>query len=166
MNAVLPFIQGRLLDIGCGMNRLVRSYGNGVGVDIHDWNGVDCVVENSASLPFPDASFDTITIVAALNHIPNRAEVLAECSRLLRSDGRIIITMVTPKISAIWHFLRSPWDADQRERGMKEGEVFGFTAEQLVGLVSQQGFALLTRKRFMMRLNTVYVFQKSNSLQQ
>jgi ubiquinone/menaquinone biosynthesis C-methylase UbiE len=33
---------------------------------------VDYVVENSAKLPFDDASFDTVTIIAALNHIPNR----------------------------------------------------------------------------------------------
>jgi 2-polyprenyl-3-methyl-5-hydroxy-6-metoxy-1,4-benzoquinol methylase len=26
--------QRRLLDIGCGMNRLTKAYGNGVGVDV------------------------------------------------------------------------------------------------------------------------------------
>ena len=161
IRAVLPFIRGRLLDIGCGMNRLAKAYGNGIGIDVHDWGSVDYVVENSAILPFADASFDTVTIVAALNHIPNREDVLKECRRLLKSDGRIIVTMITPKISAVWHLLRSPWDADQQDRGMAEGEIYGFTAKQLVGLVRQQGFTLSTRKRFMLWLNSIYVFQKS-----
>ena len=41
------------------------------------------------------------------------------------------ITMLTPRTSRIWHWLRAPWDADQRERGMQPGEVYGFTSAQL-----------------------------------
>jgi SAM-dependent methyltransferase len=159
IRAVLPFIRGSLLDIGCGMNRLTRAYGNGVGVDVYDWGTVDCVVENSAKLPFDDGSFDTVTIIAALNHIPNREDVLTECRRLLKPSGRVIMTMITPKISRVWHLLRSPWDSDQRKRGMAKGEIFGLTSRQLVELARSRGFRLLERKRFMLGLNSVYVFQ-------
>ena len=79
--AVLPHVRGRLLDIGCGANHLVRGYGNGVGADVYDWGDVDCLVEDSASLPFSDGAFDTISIVAALNHVRNR-EARGECRRL------------------------------------------------------------------------------------
>ena len=34
VRAVLPHIRGRLLDVGCGFNRLVRNYENGIGVDV------------------------------------------------------------------------------------------------------------------------------------
>jgi len=37
--AVLPYIQGRLLDIGAGPNTLIKRYGNGKGVDVIDWGG-------------------------------------------------------------------------------------------------------------------------------
>ena len=161
IQAVMPLIRGRLLDIGCGTNKLARAYGSGVGVDVYDWGGVDYVVEDSARLPFQDASFDTVTIIAALNHISNREEVLTECKRLLTSDGRLIITMISPRISAVWHSLRSPWDADQRERGMTEGEVFGFTSEQLIELARGRGFRLVDQKRFMLWLNSIYIFKKS-----
>ncbi len=161
IKAVLPFITGRLLDIGCGMNRLVKAYGNGVGIDIHDWGSVDYVVKNSAKLPFDDAVFDTVTIIAALNHIPNKEDVLTECRRLLKLDGRVIVTMITPKISEAWHLMRSPWDADQRERGMAAGETFGFTSEHLIKLVCSQGFTLSVHKRFMLWLNSIYVFKKT-----
>jgi len=161
IQAVLPFVRGRLLDIGCGMNKLTKAYGNGVGVDVHDWGSVDYVVESSAEIPFDDASFDTVTIIAALNHIPNREDVLTECGRLLKADGRMIVTMITPRISAVWHLLRRPWDADQRERGMARGEIFGFTSQQMVELARSHGFTLLERKRFMLWMNSIYVFQKT-----
>ncbi len=76
VKAVLPYVRGRLLDLGCGSNHLVRQYANGIGVDVHPWPGADCIVSNSASLEYEAHSFDTVTIVAALNHIPNREAVL------------------------------------------------------------------------------------------
>ena len=33
--------------------------------------------------------------------------------------------------SRVWHWLRAPWDADQRERGMKPGEVYGFSPSEM-----------------------------------
>ncbi len=160
--AVLPHARGRLLDIGCGANHLVRGYGNGVGVDVYDWGDVDCLVEDSASLPFPDKTFGTISILAALNHIPNREAVLKECHRLLMDGGgRLIITMIPPFISSVWHHIRFPWDADQKERGMKAGEVYGMTREQINALCVRAGFVLAHAEKFMMGLNSLYVFHKS-----
>jgi SAM-dependent methyltransferase len=158
VKAVLPHVRGRLLDLGCGSNKLVRRYENGIGVDVFPWPGADFIVNNSASLDYDSHSFDTVTIVAALNHIPNREAVLHECRRLLRPDGRVVITMLTPVTSRIWHWLRAPWDADQRERGMRPGEVYGFTAGEVVSLFSRCGFVLSSQTRFMLGFNRVYVF--------
>ena len=42
---VLPHIRGRLLDVGCGLNELVKAYtGEGTGVDVYQWGDVDLVV--------------------------------------------------------------------------------------------------------------------------
>lgn len=158
LKAVLPHVTGRLLDVGCGSNQLVRHYANGVGVDVHPWPGVDIVVGDTAALQWESGSFDTITIIAALNHIPNRAAVLKECRRVLRPEGRVVITMLTPRTSRLWHWLRAPWDADQRDRGMKDGEVYGFTPAEVVELFRHAGFTLLTQQRFMLGFNRVYVF--------
>lgn len=160
IKTILPYIKGRLLDVGCGMNQLVRQYGNGIGVDIYQWKDIDLVLENTAHIPFPDKSFDTVTIIAALNHIPNRKEVLKEIHRVLKSKGKIIITMIPPNISRIWHFLRKPWDVDQKERGMKKGEVFGLGKKQIKKLLSQTGFKVIKRKRFMFFINTITIAKK------
>lgn len=160
--AVLPHVRGRLLDIGCGTNELVKAYSaDGVGVDVYPWQGVDQVVDDAADLPFDDASFDSGTVVAALNHIPNREQVLHEIWRVLKIDGRIIITMISPTISRIWHFLRQPWDVDQKERGMVEGEVYGLTGKDVRRLLTEAGFEMERESRFMLGLNRVTVARKA-----
>jgi SAM-dependent methyltransferase len=158
---VAGLLRGRVLDIGCGENRLVKSYrasgGDGVGVDVYAWDGVDRLVEDTAALDDANASFDTITFVSCLNHIPNRREVLVEARRLLRPDGQVVLTNLTPGISRVWHNWAF-WDEDQHERGMKEGEVWGFTHAELVAMLRECGFALKRSHGFSWGLNRVYVF--------
>ena len=157
-------VRGRLLDIGCGENHLVRQYraagGDGIGVDVYPWPNVDQVVEDTARLPFADGTFDTITFIACINHIPNRAEVLREARRLLAPNGRVVITNLTPFLSRIWHRWAF-WDEDQHERGMKPGEVYGFTDAELTGLLRDAGYRLVARNPFSWRLNCLYAFEKA-----
>lgn len=160
VRTILPYVKGRLLDIGCGTNRLVPLYNNGIGVDVYQWGTVDLVVENTADLPFGDESFDTVTIIAAINHIPNRQEVLREVRRVLRVGGQIIITAAPQTISRIWHFVRRPWDVDQQERGMVRGEVFGFTRKEVRTLLSEAGFNVIIEKPFMFNINCLTVAKK------
>ena len=161
---VLPQLRGRAMDIGCGYNDLIREYretgGEGVGVDVYPWPGADRVVDDTAVLDYPDQSFDSVAIIAALNHIPNREAVLREVHRLLRPDGRIVLTMIPPRLSWLWHTLRKPWDADQTERGMKAGEVYGLTGRQVHDLLERTGFAPLKDRRFMLGLNRLTVAEK------
>ena len=155
---VLPHIQGRLLDIGCGLNNLVGTYdGEGIGVDVHRWKDVDLVVQDAGDLPFSDGAFDTVTIIAALNHIPNRADVLREAHRVLGDDGRIIVTMIPPFTSRVWHALRRPWDPDQGERGMKEGEVYDLTAREVRRLLQETDFRISYEQPFMLGINRLIV---------
>lgn len=159
IQAVLPYIQGNLLDIGAGRNRLVRAYGRGVGVDVYDWRGGATIVSNTAQLPFPAESFDTVTFLASLNHIPNRVEVLKETRRLLRPQGRIVITMITPILSYIGHKLW--WYSEEKVRGMAPGEVYGFWPAAIRRMLQAAGFTLLTHRRFLYGLNHLYVAVKA-----
>jgi SAM-dependent methyltransferase len=160
MRLVLHYVRGRLLDIGCGKNQLVKMYrsmgGDGMGIDVFPWNGVDLVVKDSSETDFPDQSFDTITFVACLNHIPNREDVLKEALRLLTPKGRIILTNLSPFVSRIWHAWAF-WDKDQHERGMQKGEVWGFTPQELAGLLDRNGFKILYGRRFSWKFNQIYV---------
>ena len=163
---VEPHLRGRVLDLGCGSNQLVRAYrasaaqpgaSDSLGVDVYPWEGVDLVVEDTAALPFESGAFDTVTIIAALNHIPEREAVLRETVRVLRPGGRIVVTMIPPGISRVWHLLRRPWDADQSERGVKEGEVWGLTPQAVDALLQQAGYRLTAAQRFMAGINRLRV---------
>ena len=161
IECVLPHVRGELLDIGCGGNHLVKSYSEkGTGVDVHPWNGVDIVIKDSSKLPFEDEKFETVTILAALNHITNRDDVLKEVHRVLKKDGILIITMLGPKFSKFWHFIRKKSDPDQHERHIHNEEVWGFTDDGLVKLLESAGFNVTLKKKFDMGLNTMMVAEK------
>ena len=155
------YVRGRLLDVGCGRNFLVKSYaGFGVGVDVFDWHQGALILKDTSRLPFRNQSFDTVAILAAFNHIPNREAVLNDVHRVLKDDGQLVVTMITPTLSTIGHrFLW--WYSDDWIRGMAEGEVFGFTARQMVAMMAGGGFQLVRHERFLYRLNHLYIFTKS-----
>jgi ubiquinone/menaquinone biosynthesis C-methylase UbiE len=162
---VAAHLRGRLLDIGCGPNLLVRQYaqkqGKGIGVDVYNFGDADLVVPNTANLPFPDRSFETITLMACLNHIPNRLQVLREAHRLLTDDGQLLLTMIPPLLSKVWHWLIFRYDEDQTERKMKEGEVWGFTRRQMIEMLQATGYELGRHERFVFGLNHLYVARKT-----
>lgn len=125
IDACLPYVKGRLLDVGCGENLLVKAYqdGPGVGVDVFPWPGVNALCD-SRRLPFKDASFDTAALIACLNHIPDREIVLREVHRALVPGGRLLVTMIDPFVGywahKVTHVLGTDPDGCERER--KEGE--------------------------------------------
>jgi SAM-dependent methyltransferase len=162
IRAVLPHIEGRLLDVGCGTNRLVREYGNGVGIDVYQFGGADEIFSDTSSLPYKEGDFQTITILAALNHIPNRDDVLREMRRILPEQGKLIVTMIPPRISQFWHFIRKPWDRDQHERGMHEHEVYGFAKNEMRAMLKSAGFHVQLETPFMLGVNTMYVAIKQH----
>ncbi len=152
---VRPWLRGRLLDIACGYNNLVRQHGDGVGVDVHPWEGIDVRIGDAAQLPFGDAVFDTVSIVAALNHVPNRVDALREMRRVLRPDGRLLVTMIGPLTGRVAHFL---FRHDEDERGgMVAGELDGMPPAQVRGVLREGGFAVEREVPFQFGLNRLYV---------
>ena len=157
---VIKFVRGKLLDIGAGTNSLVGLYKNGIGIETYDWGGGTLVVNDSASLDFAEKSFDTITFVASLNHIPNRSAVLKEAVRVLKDNGLIIITMINPLIGYFVHKL-IPDREDIARGGMQSGELNGIWTKQLIKMCTQCNLVLQKHHRFLYGLNNLYVFKKS-----
>lgn len=156
--AVLPHIRGRLLDVGAGQNNLVKRCGQGIGVDVFDWGGGAMVVEDTSSLPFDDCSFDTVSLLACLNHIPYREAALREAKRLLAPHGRLIITMINPVFGSVGHAV---WwySEDKRRGGMRAGEVGGLWTREINRMCQAAGFRLQMHRRFVYGMNHLYVFE-------
>ncbi len=166
-------VQGYCLDIGCGYgNRFITEYlnGNGTGIDVFPYEGLarENIVEDLTRLPFPDASFDSVTFIANLNHAPEpqRDAELAESFRVLRSGGNILVTMGLPMIEVIVHkvvwlydrLLGTRVDMDS-ERGMQEGEDYYLTRAEILERLKRAGFRRILRKPFWTQwgLNRLYI---------
>lgn len=173
MRAVVAHCRGRVLDIGCGPgNSFVRDYigaENGIGIDVYPYEGVEHLVEDPEHLPFPDESFDTVTLIAVGGHIPQhkRAAEFREFARVLRPGGRLVMTEgepVTQWLAHKWYdvytWLRGQDNADT-ERGMAPGEQYCMSRTELIGYLNTPPLRFRSRHAFMWALNNVYVAEKT-----
>jgi demethylmenaquinone methyltransferase/2-methoxy-6-polyprenyl-1,4-benzoquinol methylase len=60
------------------------------------------ILANAMKLPFPDASFDCVTIAFGLRNMENWGDALAEMSRVLSRDGHLLVLEFSlPTISIV-----------------------------------------------------------------
>jgi SAM-dependent methyltransferase len=167
MGIMLQMIQGRCLDIGAQDNLLMSLYKKSssdpeamesVGVDVIDWGGDCMVLPNSAVLPFDDKSFNTVTLVACLNHIPERRETLHEAQRILKPGGLLLVTMISRFVGYLDHRLR--WWGEHSERDVHQDELDGMNREEVLELIIEAGFQMERQVPFFYGLNTLYIARK------
>jgi ubiquinone/menaquinone biosynthesis C-methylase UbiE len=99
IEAINTYAHGRLLDIGCGNKPFLKytqkHVSEHIGLDHHDSphgkESVD-VFGYADDLPFENSSFDTILLTQVIEHIENPKNVFSEVSRVLKSDGVLIIS--------------------------------------------------------------------------
>jgi SAM-dependent methyltransferase len=169
--AVLPHLKGRVLDIGAGDNSLVRLYrqrqaakgdasaaGQSVGVDVVDWGGETLQVKSSDNLPFEDESFDTVSFIACLNHIPERIGALKEARRVLKPGGKVVATMIGRRIGDFGHAIW--WYSEDKHRDVADGEVMGIDRSGMIDLFRQAGFGDVAVKRFVYGMNYLYLAER------
>jgi SAM-dependent methyltransferase len=161
----LDNMKGRCLDVGAGDNMLIKIYkdlhpaddsvASSVGTDVIDWGG-DCVIlKNSAKLPFDDNSFDTVSFLACINHIPERVESLREAYRVLKPDGRLMISMIGRVVGTVGHALW--WYSEDKHRDIDEEEEMGMNPAEIYALLERTGFGKPVLKKFVYRMNYLYL---------
>lgn len=92
-----------LLDVGCGT---AVSFLKAISPHVQRCYGVDFKVANlefdnistqqltlSDQLPYPDNQFDTVTLLAVLEHIEQEQAILSEIYRVLVPGGKLVLTV-------------------------------------------------------------------------
>jgi SAM-dependent methyltransferase len=153
---------GNCLDVGCGKNnRFVTQFcaGKGKGIDVYPYEGLsdENIVSDISRFPFEDESFDSVTFIANLNHVPRslRDVELKEAFRCAKPGGNIIVTMGNPLAEILvhqvvhWHdkFFGTNYDMDT-ERGMNEEEEYYLTDSEIKKRLLSAGFTNISKKYF------------------
>ncbi len=166
-------VSGYCLDVGCGRNnifirKILKNQGKGIDVFAYEGLKKDEVLNDITHFPFPDKSFDSVTFIANLNHVPmpDRDTELQEAFRVLKNGGNVVVTMGNPFIEILAHksvafytlVFHAKVDMDS-ERGMKEGENYYLRKSEILSRLEKAGFHQLIKKRFFSQwgLNSLYV---------
>lgn len=135
---------GRLVDVGTGTGRMIELFGHAAlsatgidrspemlrlarvklsGLDLGSW---ELRQGDLAALPVPDACADTVILHQVLHFIPAPEGAIAELSRILSHNGRLLIVDFAP------HDREELRDRDAHAR-------LGFSDEQVAGWFSAAG---------------------------
>ncbi len=110
LRIVSPQKGQKILDLACGQgffsNAFAQAGASVVGADIapelvalareHSPSAITYHVCPAHKLPFEADSFDVITIVLAIQNIKEASETIAECARVLRPHGRLVMVLNHP----------------------------------------------------------------------
>ena len=115
----LPYLHGRLLDVGCGRlpykdfvlrNSAVTSY-TGLDIDsalIYEEGVKPDATWNGKEIPFGNETFECVFLTEVLEHAPDPATLLSEIKRVLKPEGLLCFT--TP---FVWPYHETPHDSQR-----------------------------------------------------
>lgn len=144
LRSVCDYVHGRWLEVGVGTGRFASMLGIGEGLDpsprmldMAARRGVRTYTGSAENIPFPDNAFDGVLMALTLCFIADPNQAFRECHRVLRSEGSLILGVVSAD---------SPWGiAYQRKK--QEGHPVYSNAEfiastEIVTMAENTGFVL------------------------
>ncbi len=121
----------RVLDVGCGLGARTVALGSGgaaevLGIDTDAeklrWaralaltegvNNVRVALQSASRLAVADDRFDVVLLTDVVEHLDDPASALAECARVLRPGGRVLVAFppyLSPWGAHLFGHIRIPW---------------------------------------------------------
>ena len=159
---------GRILDVGCGPGRLLRSLRDqgweAHGVDFSPVavehaktkHGLEVKLGELAAAAYPDSFFDVVVFSHSLEHVYDPVDTLREAHRILKTAGLLLIYV--PNAGSFESFVFGkwwvPWEVPRH--------LFHFTSETMTRLLDRTGFRLVKVRHgvgtssFLGSVDTVY----------
>jgi 2-polyprenyl-3-methyl-5-hydroxy-6-metoxy-1,4-benzoquinol methylase len=166
---IRPYLSGDILDLGCGLALISEMLEPGqryVGVEgpssfldwlhthrpEHSFYQRDLDVQPLAL----DQKFDTILMIAVIEHLEKPGFVLSQVPFHLKTNGRLVITTPSPIGDRI-HQIGARVGLFSKE-AMHEHETI-FTKNSLKNLAGQKGLELILYRTFLLGGNQLFIFQ-------
>lgn len=131
----------KVLEIGCGLGVLLSKIPskNKIGIEISDFAIKVCrqkklsVIKKDVDrgIPFKNSSFDVIIMNEVISHLKNPKFVLKECKRILKNNGRLLIT--SPVRNIFFH-------------NISPTHLYEFSIKELKELIEKEGFQVLNHE--------------------
>jgi SAM-dependent methyltransferase len=145
IRALAPLVHGRVLDVGCGHKpyKSLFNFSDYIGLEIDSpenrKNKKADFFYDGRVMPFADGSFDTIVANQVLEHVFTPAEFIAELSRILRTDGGLLLS-----VPFVWDEHEQPFDYARYSS-------FGLRA-----LLEQNGFAIIEHAKSISDVRVIF----------
>lgn len=138
-------INGRILDVGCGTKPYLSffNYREYIGLEFN--TGIDSEKKEAdyyydgKTFPFENESFDSIICSQVLEHIFEPKEFLNEINRVLKPNGKILLT-----IPFVWDEHEQPFDFAR------------YSSYGLIYLFEQSGFKVLKQDKSISNIAVIF----------
>jgi len=167
MKAIAPFLRGEVLDLACGFGKvipLLRPGQSYLGVEgspqfikiLNDqYPGYQFIVRdldlNELNL---ERQFDTILLVAVIEHLEHPAHLVAQLPRYLKAGGRLVMTTPSPFGDKI-HRAGAIIGLFSKD-AVREHETI-FSHKMMVDLIEPNGLEIEGYRRFLLGGNQLFI---------
>lgn len=172
LNAAARYIKQNdvVLDLGCGVQHYLLTrfrnkfkLGFGLDYDIKDYQDGNLTFINhkyEGNLPLKDSFLDKVFLIAVLEHIETKdvGALFLEFSRILKENGRIIITTPTPFCKSILEFIAFKLKLVAPEEVTDHKHYY--IKREIRDLATACGLKVIRAKLFQLGLNSLYVLEK------
>lgn len=158
----------RLLDIGCGWDyRLLKTVepliGSGIGIDFKVQEMESTKIKTvrmrmKDSLPFEAESFDIVTMLAVLEHLPNPLRMMSETERVLKKGGRLVMTVPSKIAKPVLEFMAFYLKIVNANE-IRDHKKY-YDCEDIKSLVNRTGLIVEEHRYFQMGMNNYCVAMK------
>jgi len=173
VRVTIPWMKGDVLDVGCGTGLLAQHVSKGqryFGIDVNEdkiqslklkYTGDPAYsfwttdVDDDAITGLPVCnSFETITLLAVIEHLRNPGTLLNFLHKVLKDEGHLLMTTPTPIGDKIGQFIST---AISGERDFHHPHMRLYDKASLTSLVEEAGFDVLCYRKFELGMNQLLV---------
>ncbi len=158
----------RILDVGCGWEakflRSIEPYIEcGCGIDFKAPKMTSDKLRTmeitlDRTLPFENASFDVVVMLAVLEHLEHHIEIVEEVFRVLRPGGVLLLTAPSHKAKPVLEFLAYKLSLISKDEIQDHKRYFD--REELQKLFGAIGFSAFTHTYFQFGMNNFCIVER------